>query len=574
MSDIAGLEALDTPEVAGKSSGRKGGGRSAASALMKLFIGYSKNDEHDHAVGFGYGAGAGGVIHTTDSVFQGGLGDTPASGMGDASGAVGDEPELPLDRIARYSAYEAMAREPMLSEGLALHLTHALSVSKRTGLCFEIVPDGDDDGEIASEIMNDIGFRLNKLVPVVAKIMCVYGVNYVKPHFKEGVGITHFETGYYTLPHFVREYERAGELAGFTCDHYLDNGRYTAKLQPPWEFIAMKIPYWSPDSRIQPLITGNDQVDISVPPELRRPQETQNYGTSLFSNTYGSYVSFRESMRCLRGARQISGNIERLIGLNTESLDPVRAATYMNQIAASMKKAVDNSQKTLSKRGLFPTVFNRFIPIMGGGKGSMTVDTQVNTADIQHIEDVMMHVRRMAASIGHDMSMLGWADMMSGGLGEGGFLRTSLQAGMRAQWIRFAVQDFIEKAIDIHMAAKHGKAFTDSYRPYKVVFNSLNTALQEEENAERQSRAEFASVIVTVLDTIQNGSLAHTETFKRLMLTGTLDASEEMVEEIIKELAGAVDAMAEGDDMMESARNRFADLTMEDIEDVMRSVIT
>lgn len=567
-------EITDNSSVDSKKRGFKG-------ALVSLFIGHKPEDENDSSLGYHTG-GAGGVVYASGGNENPLVGlsnpeQIGGSALAELDGGVTENPRLPDDRRARYAIYEEMAQDPTLAEGKAIHLTHALSVSKRTGLCFEIAPVGDDES-IAKELMTDIGFRLNQLVPVVADGMCVFGTNYVRPHIKEGAGITHFETGYYTLPHFVREYERAGELAGFTCDYMLDNGQITSRLQPPWAFIPMKIPYWSPTARIAPQQTGCEQVDLSLPPEARRPQETQNYGTSLFHNTYEPWVEFKEGKRCLRGARQISGNIERIIGLNTDALDPVRAAGYIGGIAASVKKAVDKAKIDLKRRGLFPTVMNRFIPIMGGGKGGMTVDTQVNTADIQHIEDVMLSVRRMCASIGLDMSMVGWADMMSGGLGEGGFLRTSLQAGMRAQWIRFAVQDFIERAIEIHMAAKHGKVFTDAYRPYKIVFNSLNTAIQEEESAERQGRAEFASIVVTVLDTIQNGTLAHSETFKRLILGGIVDADQKQIDAIIKELADAV-ANAEQQDsqMMESvggAGGRFSDLSYQDIVDVVTSVLT
>lgn len=570
-----------TPEITDNSSvdSKK---RGFKDALVSLFIGHKPEDENDSSLGYHTG-GTGGVVYASGSASENplvGLSNPEqvgGSALAEAGGGVTENPQLPDDRRARYAIFEEMAKDPTLAEGMAIHLTHALSVSKRTGLCFEIVPDGDDDS-VAKELMSDIGYRLNKLVPSVAHLMCIYGVHYVRPHLKYGVGITHFESGYCTLPHFVYEFERAGELAGFQGDYLLVNGQVSNELHFPWTLIPMKIPYWSPTSRIRPAFTGCSPLDISIPPDERPAIETQNYGTSLFHNTYEPWVEFKEGKRCLRGARQISGNIERIIGLNTEALDPVRAAGYIGGIAASVKKAVDKAKTDLKKRGLFPTVMNRFIPIMGGGKGGMTVDTQVNTADIQHIEDVMLSVRRMCASIGLDISMLGWADMMSGGLGEGGFLRTSLQAGMRAQWIRFAVQDFIEKAIDIHMAAKYGKGFTDAYRPYKIVFNSLNTAIQEEESAERQSRAEFASIVVTVLDTIQNGTLAHSETFKRLILGGIVDADQKQIDAIIKELADAV-ANAEQQDsqMMESvggAGGRFSDLSYQDIVDVVTSVLT
>lgn len=545
-------------------------GNSKLSALARIFTGYNPDDHQDYAAGYQVGGGTSGSAYPNAGIRP--TPDDDPDGLGMATGEVVAEPELPLDRFARYPIYETMAKDPTLAEGMSIHITHALSVDKRKGLCFEIVPVGDDDEGIAKELMNDIGYELNRQIASWVKTMCTYGVAYVRPYIADGVGITHFESNYYTLPKFIREYERAGRLAGFTCEHFLEpNGTYT-RLSNPWELIPLKIPYWSPNSQAMPLQMGGEPYSLLRDPNERLPQETQHYGASLFESTYTPYCEYKESMRCLKGARQISGNIERLIGLNTDALDPTRAATYLNHVAASMKKSADNSAKALRRRGMFPTVFNRFIPIMGGGKGGMTVDTQVHTADIQHIEDVMMHMRRMASSIGLDMSLLGWSDMLAGGLGEGGFFRTSLQAAMRAQWIRMAVQTFVERAIEIHMAAKHGKVFTDAYRPYKVEFNSLNTAIQEEENAARMSRVEHSSMVVTILDTIQNGSLSGSETLKRIVLGNILDSDEKQVDELIKELAAAAAQHAEENEDMYESISRIP--SQDELESIIRGVLS
>ncbi|WP_050978656.1 hypothetical protein [Edwardsiella tarda] len=539
------------------------------SAFVRIFTGYNPADQDDYSTGYQVGGGSA-VGYTPTAAAIGSRSGESLDGLGTVTGEFVAEPELPLDRFSRYVEYERMARDPTLAEGLSIHLTHALSVNKRTGLSFEIVPAGDDLA-VAKELMDDIGFKLNKLMVGWARTMCVYGVSYIRPHIADGAGITHFESNYYTLPRFVREYERAGALAGFTCEHFIEPGGIRFRLSQPWDLIPLKIPYWAPDSMQMPIQQGSEPFSLLTDPKERVPQETQNYGTSLFENTFGPYSEFKQAMRSLKGARQISGNIERLIGLNTDSLDPVRAASYVNTIAATLKRSAESSMKALQRRGILPTVFNRLLPIMGGGKGGMTVDTQVYNADIQHIEDVMMHMRRMASSIGLDISMLGWSDMLAGGLGEGGFFRTSLQAAMRAQWIRMAVQTFIERAIEIHMAVKHGKVFTDAYRPYKVVFNSLNNAIQEEENVERASRAEYSSMVVTILDTIQNGSLAHSETFKRLILGNVLDVDEKQIDSVIKELASAVTEQGEDAAMFESLmRNQ---ISRDELEQIIRDTL-
>lgn len=117
-----------------------------------------------------------------------------------------------------------------------------------------------------------------------------------------------------------------------------------------------------------------------------------------------------------------------------------------------------------------------------------------------------------------------------------------------------AASDVIYRLTDIHLAYKHGKAYLSNQRPYSVQFNSMNTALMQEEARDQDSRANFIAVITQILDQIQQSpKLAGSETFMRYLFCDQLKMDEQMLQSMIKEFNATKDAGEHDDMMYESA---------------------
>ncbi|HBD1698917.1 portal protein [Escherichia coli] len=473
------------------------------------------------------------------SALRPGILGSNSDGMTSEADSISLSAELPGERLQKYNILETMAKSPTISTALNIHIAHALAPSKKTGQAFILSPKDGSDAEAVSrceELTADLGAMINDGLPSWAMIMAIFGVSYVRPYAEQGRGITGIESSYYTLPHFVQEFYRGSQLVGFSGDYILDTHSLRRVITEPWNLVSMKNPYWTPQHKVIPVSYGTKGYSLLSDQADKPLMETQNYGTSFLEYSYEPYLNLCASLAALKSTRNNAAKIDRLIALTTNTLDPVNAVNYTRGVSQALKRHSDLVAQRSINANAIPTVLNHLIPVMGDGKNGITIDTQSIPADISGIEDVMFHLRQLAASLGIDATMLGWADQMSGGLGEGGWQQTAIQAALRANWIRQAAQRTIYRLLDIHLAYKYGKVYTETNRPYDVQFNSMNTAIQEEENRELDARANFVAVISQIMDQIQNNpKLAGSDAFMRYLFTEQLHIDDDTLNTMIKE---------------------------------------
>lgn len=500
--------------------------------LKQAFRGFNENDNKDYSVSYESGNAVSSRM-PIDSNF-----DAPPTKLSGASQSHLGEYVLPTDRLSRYAIYQSMARTELVAACLQMHVAHALAPDMETGNIIEIISDNPEFEELAKEVNADLGKMINRNVTSWAFLMATYGVHYIRPYGVKGKGITDIESSYYTLAKHVREYHRGDLLSGFTTEYLKEKDGEDIRLASPWSLVAVKVPFYSPDLDVEPQANSSQKYSLYTELHRRTPVETQDYGTSFLENSYDSWGCVIEGVKALRGSRYNASRIERFVTVAMEGLDPVSSANYTNRITTQFKKDEEAEARTAKKKGVIPTIWNKIIPVLSGGKGGVTIDTQTVPPDINGIEDIMFNFKRFCASIGIDPSMIGWSDLMQGGLGEGGWARTSIIAALRANWLRLGVRAAIERLIQIHLAYKYQRAFLDADFPFKVVFHSINTALAIEKADELQSKVDFSTAVATVLEMINQGSLKHSPTFKKLTME-RVGLTDEQVELVLQELEEA-----------------------------------
>lgn len=533
--------------------------------LMKIaFPFFNEEDNADSGISFESGAGYSATAFTDHDLTPN---QSPLTTTGGKDGDNVTIMRLPKDRFAKYDILQEMAQDSTISAALNLHLSYALSTPTDSDMCMYLEPIDEKDTEYVKQLEREVVVPIARNAFNWGRIMAIYGVGYFRPYAEVGKGITHFECNYYTMPRQIREYERSGQLAGFTSENLKEHQDGSqVRLAEPWSLVPMKMPLYTPDLYDEPVNYGGEKYSLYSDAYTRTPIETQNYGTSILESAYESWTLLRQSIRSLSASRVNAAMIDRIITAEMEGLDSGRAAEYINGIAQQFQKDRDNIVKQADKSGIIPTVINRILPSLSPGKGGLNIDTFSIDPNIAHIEDIMFQLKRMAGTLGVDPSMLGFGDLLAGGLGEGGYFRTSIQAALIANMIRSAMSDAVHRSIDIHTIHKDGKVWTDANRPYRLKFHSVNTALALEESQANESAANYATTLATVLDMIEQSAIAQSPSLKSHFYTSVLKFDAEKSKVFISELAKKVQS---DDQLLESMGLAPSD----DVERMIKNVV-
>lgn len=471
---------------------------------------------------------------------------------------------LPKARLDKYSIFQEMAEDSLIGGAIDLLLSYALSVDRKTNLSVFLVAKKPEDQAVVDRLNKELMATINKNLNSWAWVTAVYGINFIRPYTEQGKGIVAFEANYYTHPSRIKMYERSGNLAGFTSQNFRrkeNNG--SVELASPWTLVPLKIPQWHPEPNNEPVSLSGDEYSLFDDAYHRAPNESQDYGTSLLAGAFESWCNFHQSVRSLMASRNNASRIDRLISVSTGDLNVQQSAMYLNSIANQLKSDREAQSRQAEKTGILPTIFTSLIPVMAGGaKGGVTIDTQMIDPNISAIEDVMLWVKIMlGGGMGIDPALLGFAEQISSGWGgEGSWFRTSIQSALRANLIRGAVVDFVYRCVDIHTAFRDGKVWTaETGYPFEIAFNSLNTAIEEEENAAAESKANYVNVLASALEVVEAGLIGKSDSLKGYVYKDLLNLDDALADKIISELAAAAkEAEAAGADggFMESLGDR------------------
>ena len=141
-------------------------------------------------------------------------------------------------------------------------------------------------------------------------------------------------------------------------------------------------------------------------------------------------------------------------------------------------------------------------------------------------EDVVFHAKLLTGALGSDLSMLGFSDMLSGGLGEGGFVRTSIQTAERSRTIRVALVEFFNHLIDVHVAYRYGVKYDPAKRPWQINFYGNISSMEAERQRTAMDAANAGLGLAQLFQTLKDSGLDEKSMANFLERTVKLDAED------------------------------------------------
>ena len=462
---------------------------------------------------------------------------------------------LPENRLARYPVLATMVADPTIDSAIKLHVAHALSSKPGTNEAITIEAVDSENDPIVADLRNTFFGQINRNCQVWAYNAAIWGMWAVRLYGKPGAGVEMIRSDYYTHPRHLKIYERCGQLVGYTSAYQAPHGG-RIELIEPWKFATFKIPSYCTHIGLEPLRIGGKEMNLAADDFADEDIiETQDYGGSLVETAYGPWMDLLEAIVSLNASRKNASRMERLVGVNTGKLNPQRAALYLQTVAEQLQKVGEADANRSLLRGYVQTVVNHLVPIWGDSKGRLEINTIEGNPNIEAIADIDFAIKRLGSALGVDPALLGFGEMLSGGLGDGGFFRVSIMAAIKASLLRRAIAVGIEDIFNIHCAWKHGKVFLPEERPWKIVFNSTSTAMEREEMENVTERANTATLVASLLQMVDPESTAmDRHEFKRHLWVTLLKNDEDSFKTIFPEALKAKpgEKTEGGGDMFES----------------------
>jgi hypothetical protein len=420
-------------------------------------------------------------------------------------------------RSAIYDKWSLMESDAICSSALGLLVTTALGGHETTGqmVFIEKTPAAETDkrlGKIVDEINEDLSALFNKVAFTMGYTGSAFGDAYARV-YTNAQGVVDLYTDEMVRPPLVQPFERGSRTVGYAV--YV--GERNFERLDVTQLARLKMPrtQWVPqngvvEKALKLALTEDDIDNLPIMPSMA--------GGSLLYNAEESYDNLAASLMGLVGQRWMDSIDEEMVSVNLESMTVDQQKRFIDSIKTMLLKSKALAEQAVSGGKPIMERIRHIIPVFNEKQVTQIAAAnggQSGRSGTLSIEDVLLHAKLLSGALGVDLAMLGFSEILSGGLGDGGFFRVSAQAAERARIIRVALAEFFNQIVDIHTLKRYGFVFPANSRPWSINFYGSISALEAEKLRSKMDAMNSGMLLVQAMQMFKDAGAnkAQMETF-------------------------------------------------------------
>ena len=409
-----------------------------------------------------------------------------------------------------YEEWSQMLRNPLVGSAIQLQVTAALGGHETSGdvLFLEDAPGiSEDDKRHNDAIRADLLPLLNRIATTVATGLAGYGDAYARLYQREGEGVLAVESDELLAAPLVQPYEQGGVTR--LCSVSVGTGKTVRLTMDRIVRFKMARTVNTPQS-----LAGEkhlrQQLETDDPDQL--PLMPALAGGSLLAGAEDAYRDFVTSLAAMNGQRMIDSLDESLVMFNVTGM----TVEQRKRFGANLKRIFERGRDLVRNivetgrpimhrvRHLIPVFNEKQVVSMQSTSGASSGAGRAGTVSI---EDVMLNAKALAGKLGTDITMLGWADMLTGGWGDGGAFRMSAQTAERSRAIRIGLAEGFDHVCDVHSQLKYRRRYMPGKRPWRINFYGTISALESERQRTKADAINASALMVQTFVALKDSGL-------------------------------------------------------------------
>lgn len=468
------------------------------------------------------------------------------------------------DRRTILTTWALMQHDPTIAAALNLHVTAALGGHESRGDVVFMTPaanirNGGNNAKRMRELVQKEAQFLTPLFNEIAYPMArygfAYGDSYARIYGHKGFGLTQIMCNEYTEAPLIQAYEQGGRTVGFHVLERDDNEQRLITKLTNMQMCRMKMPRYAPVPQFrigqfvhQRMLAENDINKLPIVPA--------EVGGSILYDAEEPWANVQLILQALN-SQQIADSVEQgFLTIDVSGMPPEQRAKYRKGLTKMLQKHKNNIRDALQGGEAIWSKAWHVLPVWGEKQVLNAVGDLSKRGAPLSTDALMVNVRRMCGAIGMDMALLGWAEQLAGGLGDGAAFHTSAQIGQKSIHIRTSLTKALNHAANLHFGYKYGYMFQPHEIPWKFEFYSDISAASTEALTNKQTRSNTMAMFTNSLAGLKELRLNKQSNFIILSKIGGCDDDEAEI------LVDALDKSAEQERQEQQGANggQFDDL--------------